>query len=347
MRTIRGVVLVLLSCVAQLACGKVVNDQPDAAPVPIDGASNVDLTITLSGSGRVTGGTDVDCTSNCVVTLPRGTAITLHAAPAPGSLFTGWAGDCTGSGDCVLTLDGDTAVSATFAPGITLTVTTTGDATPQVTADLGGIDCGGDCTEVYPAGTQVTLSATSVDGVLTGWSGPCSGTDTCVVVLDADTTVTADFRQLIMDTAPVVSAGSETDQRCDGAISTAITATQPTTITRLETDINVLNAATNIRFAIFDQSTSTLVFYSDPVAAPLGRSIVSSPVFSFTMTVGTRYHFAAMVEGCAGYPYDLTPATENGLQTFSTNGNPTGYAAPVGPNECCSVDPRFLIYGHR
>ena len=54
---------------------------------------------------------------------------------------------------------------------------------------------GGACAERYPEGTEVTLSATALPGsVFAGWSGGgCSGTGTCKVTIEADTTISAKF----------------------------------------------------------------------------------------------------------------------------------------------------------
>jgi len=43
-----------------------------------------------------------------------GTVITLQAFPEPYSEFIGWGGACTGTGDCVVTMDDDKHVSAAF-----------------------------------------------------------------------------------------------------------------------------------------------------------------------------------------------------------------------------------------
>jgi len=57
-----------------------------------------------------------------------------------------------------------------------------------------GIICGTDCAETFAAGTAVALTATPSGGfAFAGWSGSCSGTGICNVVLNKDTTVSAAF----------------------------------------------------------------------------------------------------------------------------------------------------------
>ena len=82
-------------------------------------------------------------------------------------------------------------------PGFTLTVTKAGNAAGTVVSTPPGIDCGADCTVVFPTGTSVTLKA--VEGYrarFAGWSGDCSGTTTCVVSMTGDHAVQATFTAL-------------------------------------------------------------------------------------------------------------------------------------------------------
>ena len=58
-------------------------------------------------------------------------AVTLAAAPAPGSLFTGWLGRCSGIGPCSFTIDGAVAAQATF--------TATAVGTPVLDIDGDGV----------------------------------------------------------------------------------------------------------------------------------------------------------------------------------------------------------------
>lgn len=74
------------------------------------------------------------------------------------------------------------------------TVTKTGDGQGTVTANTGAINCGSTCQGSYKAGTQVTLSATPSSGsIFSGWSGACSGTSSCSLTINADTSITATF----------------------------------------------------------------------------------------------------------------------------------------------------------
>ena len=80
----------------------------------------INLTISKSGtgSGTVTSNpAGINCGSTCSATFPKDTTINLTATPAEGSVFVGWAGDCTGAGTnlvCALTMDASKNVTARF-----------------------------------------------------------------------------------------------------------------------------------------------------------------------------------------------------------------------------------------
>jgi hypothetical protein len=75
-----------------------------------------------------------------------------------------------------------------------LTVAKAGTGAGIVASSPNGINCGATCSASFASGTSVGLSATASTGsTFTGWSGACTGTGGCAVVLDAAKTVTATF----------------------------------------------------------------------------------------------------------------------------------------------------------
>jgi len=90
-----------------------------------------------------------------------------------------------------------TTVAATFDPTPTflLTVNKPGAGSGTVSSNPAGISCGATCSAPYNSGTVVTLTAAAAGGsTFSGWSGGgCSGTGSCVVTMNAATTVAATF----------------------------------------------------------------------------------------------------------------------------------------------------------
>ena len=75
------------------------------------------VTVTLSGGGSGTVSSSpagITCPSDCSEAYLAGTSVTLSAAPASGSTFTGWSGGCAGTGTCRVTLSGALSVTARF-----------------------------------------------------------------------------------------------------------------------------------------------------------------------------------------------------------------------------------------
>jgi PKD repeat protein len=76
-----------------------------------------------------------------------------------------------------------------------LTVTRGGSGDGKVIDSSGSIDCGVACSAQYQAGSTVTLTAEPGAGAsMTGWLGAgCTGTRPCILRMDADLAVRADF----------------------------------------------------------------------------------------------------------------------------------------------------------
>jgi hypothetical protein len=148
-----------------------------------------------TGSGLVYMSPGAIGCGSCQESFGVGTSVTLTPTPDTSSLFTGWSGDCSGSGPCQVTMDQARSVTATFAlKTFTLTAATAGTGTGRVSSSPAGIVCGDACQTSFDAGTAVTLTATpDASSIFTGWSGDCSGTGSCQVTTDQARSVTATF----------------------------------------------------------------------------------------------------------------------------------------------------------
>jgi hypothetical protein len=90
------------------------------------------------------------------------------------------------------------ACKTTASTSLTLTVKRSGTGNGYVYSSPTGITCGSDCTQGYPSGTVVTLTAVASAGSrFAGWSGGgCSGTGKCTISGNVSTTITATFTVL-------------------------------------------------------------------------------------------------------------------------------------------------------
>jgi len=165
------------------------------------GTAMRNVTVMVSGNGTGTvvssvGG--ISCPGTCSASVAHGSQITLTATPQGTSQFLGWSGGtCTGAGPCTFTVDRDVTVNAPFGLDYTVVVTKSGNGAGSgtVTSSPTGIACGSTCSQTFPNGTMVTLTATAAANArFTGWSGSsCSGTGTCVVTVSSALAVDAEF----------------------------------------------------------------------------------------------------------------------------------------------------------
>ncbi len=88
---------------------------------------------TGGGSGRVTSSpAGVDCGATCAAAFDPSTVVALTAVADPGSQFSGWSGDCCGSGTtCKVTMDVARSVTARFAKGKARTAGLRGPSQPK------------------------------------------------------------------------------------------------------------------------------------------------------------------------------------------------------------------------
>jgi len=153
------------------------------------------LTVTRYGTGAVTSTpAGISCGAACSAQFTAGTIVTLTATPLSGATFTGWGGDCTGSGStCIVTMDKGRVATATFTSPVTSSLTVskllTNNGNGTVTSTPSGINCGSVCKFGFNPGDTVTLIATpNANSGFTGWGGACSGIGTCAVTIGSGTT---------------------------------------------------------------------------------------------------------------------------------------------------------------
>jgi len=91
----------------------------------------------------------------------------------------------------------------------TLTINKVGIGKGTVTAP--GIQCGVDCTGKYDENTEITLIATpKADSIFSGWSGACTGTETCQITMNQVQNVIATFDELTAVEEPGTVGESDT-----------------------------------------------------------------------------------------------------------------------------------------
>ncbi len=160
------------------------------------------ITITKDGTGIGTvlingpGGVLV-CGNECEAAYPSGTGIFLDVFLDAGSDFTGWGGD-PDCGDAHVVLDADKTCTATFTliqQSHLLIVGKAGDGSGTVVSiNDPGIDCGADCSELYPVGTVITLEAAADPwNEFSGWGGDADCDDGIVTIGDEDIVCSAVF----------------------------------------------------------------------------------------------------------------------------------------------------------
>lgn len=133
----------------------------------------------------------------------------IKAFPWPAERATDWQtlerGRCLTNDDCswfVSLVSGGTprkensSLSPTTQKLYTLAVVKSGSGDGTIIGDIDGINCGQKCAAQYPAQTKIILKALpSASASWNGWGGKedCGNGNVCVVYLDRDLTLTANF----------------------------------------------------------------------------------------------------------------------------------------------------------
>lgn len=172
------------------------------------------VTLARAGTGAGTVASSapgLNCGMTCTHRYPAASGMVLTATASPGSVFTSWSGNCSGTNPtCTLSnIQAAKNVTAAFTPSYDVTVTKIGTATGTVTSSPSGISCGAVCTKAFATTVlNVVLTAAPSSGAtFKGWSGACTNlTGTCTVHPTGLHTATAQF-DISQFTLTVTKAG--------------------------------------------------------------------------------------------------------------------------------------------
>ena len=143
---------------------------PYQYPHPLQGTSFV-LSVAKAGTGSLLITSDVggiNCGSVCATSIADDTVVTLSQTPVGDTVFDGWSGACSGTGDCVVTMSAARSVTATShqeTPNEWATIINhngSGTTNPAVGS------------HVYSEGGAVSITQTPTENwTFNIWSGTC------------------------------------------------------------------------------------------------------------------------------------------------------------------------------
>ena len=251
---------------------------------------------------------------NAVLCIPStvtyGNTTACTATPGTGYVFTGWTGDCSGTGACQLTnVTGPRSVTAQFV------LKTYAISTAASPAASGSVTC---TPTLVEHGKNATCTAAPAIGYrLSGWSGDCSGSTCQLASVTGPRSVTAQFtlKTYAISTAASPAAGGSvacTPNPVEHGSDATCTAT-PTTgyqLTGWTGDCSGTDACllSNVTAPHSVTAQFTLKTYAiTPVASPAaGGSVTCTPNpvehgsdATCTATPHAGYRFHAWTGACA------------------------------------------------
>ncbi len=258
----------------------------------------------------------------------------------------------------VLRINGNSTNVSTSNQTYTLTLNEPGLGTGTITSNPSGINCGSTCSSLYLQGQHVTLTAVAdLISTFAGWSGGgCSGTDTCTVTMNADTSLTATFNQKVPVTVTKSGSGSGTitsspsGMDC-GSICTyyygnnmtvALTATPDAGSVFVGWSGGVCSGSGTCAITMNNGANVTAVFM------PIQPQISVSPAsFNFgNAPVGTSLPVTIAISNSGAANLNITSMTLSDSVNYALNinggSNPCGSAtATLSPSASCTVTVTF------
>ena len=149
---------------------------PPPSPGPPPTAAQRTLSVRVTGPGTVQSDpTGIACGSDCVENFTTNALVIVTAIPADGAEFTGWSGDCVGTGvSCAITMSATRSLTATFrrppppvrltAPGASVTLGN-GDELTAASSDLLLVENGRASLVLDGSDVGLSTAAEAVDAV--------------------------------------------------------------------------------------------------------------------------------------------------------------------------------------
>src|SRR5215469_4578332 len=284
--------------------------------------SNVtNFSVTANTATTNGGGGTVQCTANGGAAGPCGnypvnTAISAIATPNSASNLTGWTATvCSGTGTCNFVLTANTTITANFnLPTLTVQVSGTGSTSSNPT---GINNCTTNCSAVFNKGTSVTLTAGTG---LTGWSGAgCSGTANCVVTLNNDTTVRANFSP---PPPPVITSAGLFTYRND-----------------------TMRTGQNLNESVLTPATVNTTTFGFLFSLPVDGQIYAQPLYVAGLKIGGQLHNVVFVatEHDSVYAFDADTPGPPLWQTSFINPAAGITTVPFADQSCADLAPEIGI----
>jgi hypothetical protein len=164
------------------------------------------------------------------------------------------------------------------AQTFTLSAMLKGTGHGTVTSSPAGIHCGASCSAVFNSGRKVTLTAKADSkSYFAGWSGgTCSGKGSCIVNMDSDVSVTADFEvqtPSISILPDVLDFGDvEIGEKASHVLQIGNTGTGPLKVTVSVQEDNEFRV--NMRtFTVNPQKSRNIKFTFKPTAAGVQKAL--------------------------------------------------------------------------
>ncbi|MHA2609849.1 MAG: InlB B-repeat-containing protein [bacterium JZ-2024 1] len=208
-----------------------------------------------------------------------------------------------------------TACGGGGAPSFLLKIVIPQGQQGTVTSADGRINCGTDCEERYPSGTQVTLNAQPAQGwIFSGWTGDCTGNSPQIqVTMNTNKTCTANF-------APEpdfsLSCNPSSLSATQGGTATSTCTVQSTGGFNSAVNLSCENAPSGV----------TCTFAPNPVTPPANGSVNSTLTVNVPGSVQAgNYSFRARGDGGnKTHTFDLSLSVQQPTLTVQKQGSGSG-----------------------